>query len=48
LGRGKDVVDVQGSSVQVNMDQPAVSGVLSEVHVENLLVNGRNFLDLAN
>lgn len=47
IGGGKDVVDVQGSLVQVNTDQPSVQGVLSDQKIENLPVNGRNFLELA-
>jgi hypothetical protein len=42
-----EVVEVRGSALQVNTQQPTVQGVLSEQQIENLPVNGRNFLDLA-
>lgn len=47
VGSGKEVIEVQGSTVQVNTEQPTVQGVLNEHQIENLPVNGRNFLDLA-
>ena len=46
IGAGNEVVTVQGISLQVNTQQPAVQGVLSEQQIANLPVNGRNFLDL--
>jgi hypothetical protein len=47
IGNEKEVVDVQGSALQVNTEQPTVQGVLNEQQIENLPVNGRNFLELA-
>lgn len=47
VGTGKDSVEVQGSVLQVNTEQPSVQGVVTEQQIENLPVNGRNFLDLA-
>lgn len=47
VGQESTVVEVQGSAVQVNTEQPTVQGVLTANQIENLPVNGRNFLDLA-
>jgi len=47
IGLESQIVEVQGSSVQVNTEQATVQGVLSAEQIENLPVNGRNFLDLA-
>lgn len=47
IGNEKEVVEVQGSALQVNTEQPTVQGVLTAQQIENLPVNGRNFLDLA-
>lgn len=47
IGSGKEVVQAQASALQVNTEQPTVQGVLSEQQIENLPINGRNFLDLA-
>ena len=47
LGQESTVVEVQGSAVQVNTEQATVQGVLTSSQIENLPVNGRNFLDLA-
>src|SRR3954452_9619339 len=47
VGQESTVVEVQGSSVQVNTEQASVQGVLTSAQIENLPVNGRNFLDLA-
>ena len=38
---------MQGSAVQVNTERATVQGVLNAEQIENLPVNGRNFLDLA-
>jgi hypothetical protein len=48
LGASSTVVEVNGQSVTVNTDQAQVSGSLTTQQIENLPVNGRNFLDLAN
>src|SRR5258708_4496749 len=47
VGQESTVVEVQGSSIQVNTEQATVQGVLTSSQIENLPVNGRNFLDLA-
>jgi hypothetical protein len=47
VGEKKEVVEVQDSDVRVNTEQPTVQGVLNAEQIENLPVNGRNFLDLA-
>jgi carboxypeptidase family protein len=47
VGQESTVVDVQGTSVAVNTEQATVQGVLTSAQIENLPVNGRNFLDLA-
>jgi len=47
LGQESTTIEVQASTVQVNTEQPSVQGVLNSQQVENLPVNGRNFLDLA-
>jgi hypothetical protein len=47
IGQESQVVEVQGSAVRVNLEQATVQGVLNAQQIENLPVNGRNFLDLA-
>src|SRR5438270_12762145 len=47
LGQSTEVVEVTGSSVAINTEQPTVQGVLTTEQIENLPFNGRNFLDLA-
>jgi Carboxypeptidase regulatory-like domain len=47
IGNEKEVVEVEDSALQVNTVQATVQGVLNEQQIENLPVNGRNFLDLA-
>jgi len=47
LGESSTVITVEGSAVSVNTDQAIVSGVLTTQQIENLPINGRNFLDLA-
>jgi hypothetical protein len=47
VGQESTVVDVQGTTVAVNTEQATVQGVLTSAQIENLPVNGRNFLDLA-
>jgi hypothetical protein len=47
IGQESTVVEVQGTEVQVNTEQATVQGVLTANQIENLPVNGRNFLDLA-
>ena len=47
LGEAAEMVEVQGSAVTVNTEQATVQGVLTAQQIENLPINGRNFLDLA-
>ena len=47
IGQESQVIEVQGSAIAVNTEQATVQGVLNVDQIENLPVNGRNFLDLA-
>jgi hypothetical protein len=47
LGKESTTIEVQASEMQVNTEQATVQGVLTSTQIENLPVNGRNFLDLA-
>src|ERR1700756_6022119 len=47
LGASTTVVEVSGQVISVNTDQAQVSGSLTTQQIENLPINGRNFLDLA-
>src|SRR5262249_18792596 len=47
LGQSTEVVEVAGSNVTINTEQATVQGVLTTEQIENLPINGRNFLDLA-
>ena len=47
IGQENQVIGVQGWGVRVNTEQPTVQGVLDQEQIENLPVNGRNFLELA-
>jgi hypothetical protein len=47
LGQESTTIEVQAASVAVNTEQATVQGVLTSSQIENLPVNGRNFLDLA-
>ena len=47
VGLESHVVEVLASAVQVNTEQAIIQGVLNAEQIENLPVNGRNFLDLA-
>ncbi len=47
VGETSQVVEVQSSTVQVNTEQATVQGVITPEQIENLPINGRNFLDLA-
>lgn len=47
LGQSTEVIEVTGSAVAVNTEQATVQGVLNAQQIENLPINGRNFLDLA-
>jgi hypothetical protein len=47
VGESSQIVQVQGAQVEVNTQQATVQGVLTTQQIENLPINGRNFLDLA-
>jgi len=47
IGAQSEVVEVRDSATQVNTQQATIQGVLDAQQIENLPVNGRNFLDLA-
>ncbi len=47
VGQESQTVEVSASQVQVNTSQATVQGVVTATQVENLPINGRNFLDLA-
>lgn len=47
IGSETQLVEVKGSEIQVNTEQATVQGVLTKQQIENLPINGRNFLDLA-
>ena len=47
VGSTSQVIEVQATGVQVNTEQPTVQGVITTQQIENLPINGRNFLDAA-
>jgi hypothetical protein len=47
VGQTTQVVEVQATASQVNTEQATLQGVVSTDQIENLPINGRNFLDLA-
>src|SRR2546427_6394736 len=47
VGQESQTVEVSGTAVQINTEQPAVQGVLTSQQIEKLPMNERNFLDLA-
>ncbi len=47
VGKESQMLEVHASGVQVNTEQATVQGVLTTEQIENLPINGRNFLDLA-
>ncbi len=47
VGSAAQVVQVEGSGVQVNSEQSNVGSVITQQQIQNLPVQGRNFLDLA-
>jgi len=47
VGKANEVVEVTSSATTINTEQPTVQGVLTTQQIENLPINGRNFLDLA-
>jgi Carboxypeptidase regulatory-like domain len=47
IGQETTTVEVQTSAITVNTEQSTVQGVLSGDQIDNMPVNGRSFLDLA-
>ncbi len=47
LGSGATTITVEGSEISVNSEQATIQGVITAEQIENLPINGRNFLDLA-
>lgn len=47
IGQSSQTVEVTAGAVQVNTDQVGVSGVITEKEIDQLPVNGRNFLNYA-
>ncbi|MGA9896455.1 MAG: carboxypeptidase-like regulatory domain-containing protein, partial [Terriglobales bacterium] len=47
IGQETTTIEVRSSAVTVNTEQSAVQGVLNGEQIDNMPVNGRNFLDLA-
>jgi hypothetical protein len=47
IGQENQIIEVAAEATQVNTEQAIVQGVLTANQIENLPVNGRNFLDLA-
>ena len=47
LGSGSTIITVEGSAVNVDTEQTTIQGVVTADQIENLPINGRNFLDLA-
>ena len=47
IGKSTEVVQVEATAVGVNTEQATVQGVLTAQQIDQLPINGRNFLDLA-
>jgi hypothetical protein len=47
VGSSSTVIEVTGTAISVNTEQSQLSGDLTAAQIENLPINGRNFLDLA-
>ncbi len=47
VGQTTETIEVQATTVQVNLEQATVGGVLTAHQIDTLPINGRNFLDLA-
>src|SRR5256885_6396124 len=47
VGTASQVVEVAASGVTVNTEQPTVQGVITSAQLENLPLNGRNFMEAA-
>ena len=47
VGAEAEVISVQGEAAQINYDSHEISGVITHQNIEELPVNGRNFLQLS-
>jgi hypothetical protein len=47
LGASSSVITVESGAETVNLEQATIQGVVTEEQIDNLPINGRNFLDLA-
>ena len=47
IGSAKEVVDVQAEGAAINLESHTVQGVVARQQIENLPLNGRSFLNLA-
>jgi len=47
VGATSTVITVEGAAISVNTEQSTIQGVVTQEQIENLPINGRNFLDLA-
>ena len=47
VGSETTIVTVEAAAINVNTDQATIQGVVTTTQIENLPINGRNFLDLA-
>jgi Carboxypeptidase regulatory-like domain len=47
VGAAKEVVDVQAEGAALNLESNTVQGVVTRTQIENLPLNGRSFLNLA-
>ncbi|HEU4391233.1 MAG TPA: TonB-dependent receptor, partial [Blastocatellia bacterium] len=47
VGSAKEVVDVQAEGAAINLESNTVQGVVARQQIENLPLNGRSFLNLA-
>ena len=47
VGAASEVVSVQGEAAQIDYDSHTIAGVITRERIENLPLNGRNFLQLA-
>lgn len=47
LGSSSTVISVEATAERVNTEQSTIQGVVTQTQIDNLPINGRNFLDLA-
>ncbi|MGA2588279.1 MAG: TonB-dependent receptor [Bryobacteraceae bacterium] len=47
VGAESEVISVQGEAAQISYDSHEISGVITHQNIENLPLNGRNFLQLS-